>query len=36
VDVSRLLKQFWQMKDMMKQMSKMQKKFARMGGMKMR
>lgn len=36
VDVSRLLKQFWQMKDMMKRMSKMQKKFARMGGMKMR
>ncbi len=36
VDVSRLLKQFWQMKDMMKQMSKMQKRMGRMGGMKMR
>jgi signal recognition particle subunit SRP54 len=35
-DVSRLLKQFWQMKEMMKRMSKMQKKFARMGGLKMR
>jgi signal recognition particle subunit SRP54 len=35
-DVSRLLKQFWQMKDMMKQMSKMQKKMSRMGGLKIR
>ena len=36
VDVSRLLKQFYQMKDMMKQMSKMQKRMGRMGGMKLR